>query len=524
MRILMLGNSFTFANNMPDTLANLINAEVVQHTRGGARLAEQLNPKTKMGRLTQDALENEKWDYVILQEMSNGPITAKESFLKNVTLLCEKIRNNGAIPILYATWAYQREGKKLKSFGMDYDEMYQKMYDAYHKAADETGALVADIGKKFYEIADRQNIFAEDGCHPNELGSKLAAQVIADVILADQATKTEVVIEPKAEDNDTRLRILYLYQMLLTQTDEDHTLSTKQITDRMMEQHNILVHRTTVPKDIDLLRAAGFEIIGERKRAWEYYLADRKFSVPELKLLIDAVQSSKFITEKKSESLIEKLISLTSETNADKLKRSVHITGRVKSENEKGYYIVDAINDAINTGVKISFYYSELNGKKKEVLRNDGKPYTVSPFDLIWDGDYYYLTGYCDEREAVRTYRVDRIKKQPELLTEKAVKKPKGYDVSKYTTEVFRMFSTDEAVDVTLLCDNCCMNAVVDKFGMKIKTRSVGEEQFRITVKVCASPTFYRWVFGASGKIVIESPIETRNEYREMLQKALNQL
>ncbi len=194
MRILMLGNSFTFANNMPDTLANLINAEVVQHTRGGARLAEQLNPKTKMGRLTQDALENEKWDYVILQEMSNGPITAKESFLKNVTLLCEKIRNNGAIPILYATWAYQREGKKLKSFGMDYDEMYQKMYDAYHKAADETGALVADIGKKFYEIADRQNIFAEDGCHPNELGSKLAAQVIADVILADQATKTEVVI------------------------------------------------------------------------------------------------------------------------------------------------------------------------------------------------------------------------------------------------------------------------------------------------------------------------------------------
>ena len=103
----------------------------------------------------------------------------------------------------------------------------------------------------------------------------------------------------------------------------------------------------------------------------------------------------------------------------------MHITGRVKSENEKGYYIVDAINEAINAGVKIFFYYSELNGKKKEVLRNDGKPYTVSPFDLIWDGDYYYLTGYCDERESVRTYRVDRIKKQPELLTEKAVKKPK---------------------------------------------------------------------------------------------------
>ena len=287
--------------------------------------------------MTQAALQNEKWDYVILQEMSNGPITSRESFLNNTALLCEQIRANGAVPVLYATRAYKRGGKQLESFGMDYDEMYQKMYDAYHEAANQNEALIADIGKRFYEEADKQDIFAEDGCHPNELGSRLAAQVIADVILADQATKTEIVIEPKAEDNDTRLRILYLYQMLLTQTDEDHTLSTKQITDRMMEQHNILVHRTTVPKDIDLLRAAGFEIIGERKRAWEYYLADRKFSVPELKLLIDAVQSSKFITEKKSESLIEKLISLTSETNADKLKRSVHITGRVKSENEKGY-------------------------------------------------------------------------------------------------------------------------------------------------------------------------------------------
>ena len=150
----------------------------------------------------------------------------------------------------------------------------------------------------------------------------------------------------------------------------------------------------------------------------------------------------------------------------DKLKRSVHIISRVKSENEKGYYIVDAINEAINIGMKISFYYSELNGKKKEVLRNDVKLYTVSPFDLIWDGDYYYLTGYCDEREFVRTYRVDQIKKQLELLTEKAVKKPKGYNVSKYTAEVSRMFSTDEAVDVTLLCDNCCMNDVVGMKGL----------------------------------------------------------
>lgn len=147
---------------------------------------------------------------------------------------------------------------------------------------------------------------------------------------------TETVITADlitTEDNDTRLRILYLYQMMLTHSDEDHPLSTKQITDKMKELHNIYMHRTTVPKDIALLKAAGFEIIGERKRAWEYYLADRTFSIPELKLLIDAVQSSKFITEKKGKALIEKLVSLTSETNAGKLQRTIHITGRAKSEN-----------------------------------------------------------------------------------------------------------------------------------------------------------------------------------------------
>ena len=154
MRILMLGNSFTFANNMPKTLANLIDAEVVQHTRGGARLAEQLNPDTKMGGMTQAALENEKWDYVILQEMSNGPITSRESFLKNTALLCERIRSNGAVPVLYATWAYQKGGKQLESFGMDYDEMYQKMYDA----CEQNGAQMAICSyRQWGEGAEKMN-------------------------------------------------------------------------------------------------------------------------------------------------------------------------------------------------------------------------------------------------------------------------------------------------------------------------------------------------------------------------------
>jgi len=183
MRILMLGNSFTTANHMPDMLDELTGAEIVQHTRGGARLAEQLNPKTKMGKRTQEALQNEKWDFVILQEMSNGPITSEASFLENAEKLCEKIRENGAKPVFYATWAYQRGGKKLETFGMDYDEMYQKLYEDYHLAADRNHTLIADVGKKFYELSDKVNLYADDGCHPNEKGSQIAAEIIAEVLM-----------------------------------------------------------------------------------------------------------------------------------------------------------------------------------------------------------------------------------------------------------------------------------------------------------------------------------------------------
>ena len=172
--------------------------------------------------------------------------------------------------------------------------------------------------------------------------------------------------------------------------------------------------------------------------------------------------------------------------------------------------------------MKISFLYFELDGMKKKNLKNDGKPYTVSPFDLIWDGDYYYLTGYCDERESVRTFRVDRIMNTPDILADQpACPKPETYDINRYTTEAFRMFTTDEAVEVSLLCENVVMKSIVDKFGMGISTRSVGKDKFRVKVKVCTGPTFYRWIFGSGGKIKIEGPEEVRDEYREMLKQAL---
>ena len=182
MRILMLGNSFISTNNMPQMLANLTGAKVVHHTRGGARLSEQLNPNTRLGSQTQAALQKEKWDYVVLQEMSHGPITAPKSFFSSVEQLCRQIRANGAVPILFATWAYQRGGTKLTDKGWDYDEMAQKLSEAYHKAALENNALIADVGRRFYEWSDPQDLYAADGVHPSELGSHIAAETIAAVI------------------------------------------------------------------------------------------------------------------------------------------------------------------------------------------------------------------------------------------------------------------------------------------------------------------------------------------------------
>lgn len=182
MRILMLGNSLTSANHMPRLLSELTGAEVVQHTRGGARLSEHLNPRTKLGARTQAALCNGQWDYVVLQEMSHGPVTSPERFFSSASKLCSKIWEVGAVPIFYATWAYQKGGARLTAKGWDYDEMARKLAEAYHEAARENHALVADVGQRFYEQSGTQNLYAADGVHPNEPGSRLAAETIAAAI------------------------------------------------------------------------------------------------------------------------------------------------------------------------------------------------------------------------------------------------------------------------------------------------------------------------------------------------------
>ena len=182
MRILMLGNSLTSAQDMPDILAELTGAEVVCHTRGGARLSEHLNPNTRLGARTQAALAKEQWDYVVLQEMSHGPITAPGSFFASVERLCRQIRENGAIPVLYATWAYQMGGARLSAKGWDYGGMARNLSAAYRRAAEEHRALLADVGRRFYQLLGTQDLYAADGVHPSGQGARIAAETIAAAI------------------------------------------------------------------------------------------------------------------------------------------------------------------------------------------------------------------------------------------------------------------------------------------------------------------------------------------------------
>jgi len=182
MKILMLGNSLTQFNDMPQKLAELLDAEVVAHTRGGARLAEQLNPKTEMGARTDKALREEHFDYVVLQEMSHGPATMPDRYLESVRRLAERIHEAGARPVLYATWTFRPGCDRLRKIRMDADTLHARMQETFRKAAEESGAIVANAGNAFLDRDLADELFASDGYHPSEIGSELAAEVIADAI------------------------------------------------------------------------------------------------------------------------------------------------------------------------------------------------------------------------------------------------------------------------------------------------------------------------------------------------------
>ena len=324
-------------------------------------------------------------------------------------------------------------------------------------------------------------------------------------------------------DNTAKLRPLYLAKILYEQTDEEHYLTTVQLMQILEEQYGISAHRQTIKADIDLLKQFGLEIEEVKSVQNRYNLDGRQFDIPELKLLIDAVESSKFITAHKSQELVDKLSRLAGEHASAGLKRNVCCENRVKPGNEKIYLIIDAINEAINENKKISFQYFRYDVNKKQQLKLDGKSYVITPLHLVWNGDYYYMIGVYDYKQRLGSFRVDRIAKRPTILEEEGTPAPEGFDVNEHINTTFRMFNSPHA-EVELICDNNVMDSIIDRFGEEVSTCPYDQHSFKAVVNIAVSNVFFSWVFGFGGKVKINSPAHVKAQYADMLRTAVTSL
>ncbi len=312
--------------------------------------------------------------------------------------------------------------------------------------------------------------------------------------------------------NESQQALLLLRQYLYQQTDEQHPASVTDIL-AFWQQHGIQAGRKSVYTDIELLQNAGMDIVCVKSSQNKYFVGQRLFELPELKLLVDAVESSRFITEKKSTALIKKLGHLTSTAQAEQLNRRIYMGGTPKPENESIYYNVDTIHNAVQKKQQITFQYFEYTPKKEKVLKHDGYKYRFSPYAMIWNRDCYYAVGWSEKHGKIAQFRVDRMT-AVEPLKQAAVQ-TLDFDPAEYVRKVFGMYP-DNLCTVELLCDNEVMRSVIDRFGENVQTETVDEQHFRATVEVAPSPPFFSWVFTFSGKIRIVSPAAVLEEMQDM--------
>ena len=306
--------------------------------------------------------------------------------------------------------------------------------------------------------------------------------------------------------SNQKLKILYIMDYLLQNTDEQHPVSMKQILS-YLESQGIPAERKSVYGDIESLCDYGLDIIqtGSAKNTG-YYVASRSFELPELKLLVDSVQSSKFITHRKTSTLIKKIEKLASIHEAQLLQRQVYVANRIKQMNESIYYNVDEIHSGISHNKQIRFKYYRYNVKKEKEYRRDGAYYQVSPFALTWDDENYYMVAYDSENQEIRHYRVDKMEKISVTDDDRdGMDAYKALDMGIYAKKVFGMFSGKEE-KVKLRFDNELVSAVLDRLGRDIMIIPDGDEHFTVTADVVVSPQFFAWISGFGKMARVVSP------------------
>ena len=304
-----------------------------------------------------------------------------------------------------------------------------------------------------------------------------------------------------------KLKLMYLIKLFEERTDVSHGLSMTDIIEALSEE-GITAERKSIYADISALNEFGYDIVKDIEgKACVYKLVERDFEIAELKLLVDAVQSSKFITESKSNKLIKKIEGLASNNEAKSLHRQVYVANRIKTTNESVYYNVDDIQKAISENHKVSFQYFQWNPNKEKELRHNGMRYEISPWALTWDDENYYMVGYDSKEAKIKHYRVDKMLKIEIMADSKREGKAlfKDMDMAVYSKKIFGMFGGVEET-VVLECKNGISGVIIDRFGTEVDIIKREADSFTVRVNVQISPQFLGWVFSLGENIKIISP------------------
>ncbi len=326
-----------------------------------------------------------------------------------------------------------------------------------------------------------------------------------------------------AKSSNQKLKLVYLMKILLEKTDETHSITMSEIIDAL-QAYGIGAERKSLYDDLETLRVYGMDIIGTQEdRKYYYHVGNRQFELAELKLLVDSVQSAKFITEGKSNELIKKIEGLASQYEASQLHRQVFVNGRVKTMNESIYYNVDRIHTAIAENSRIQFRYFQWNVDKKMELRHNGAVYEVSPWALSWDDENYYLIAYDGIRGIIKHFRVDKMLNIESSGEQREGKQMfKSFNMAAYARKTFGMYGGVEEW-VRIKCDNSLAGVMIDRFGKDISMTRLNEKQFVATVDVAVSRQFMAWVIGLGDGAEIIGPESVVDEMREEIKRLAGQ-
>ena len=322
-----------------------------------------------------------------------------------------------------------------------------------------------------------------------------------------------------AKSANQKRKLPILAKLLLERSDEEHPVSTQEMLAEL-ERWDITAERKSIYDDMEQLRRLGYDVQSRKGAGGGWFIGQRDFELAELKLLVDAVQSSRFLTSRKSDALIRKLEGLTSTHQARQLQRQVYVDRRIKTMNESIFYNVDKIHAAIAANRVITFRYFEYNMRKERVFRREGGRYRVTPFGLIWDSENYYLAAWDEARGELRHYRVDKM---TDIIISGTRGTDKGdWQAEGYASRHFGMYSGTDC-RLRLRCRAGLAGVVIDRFGQDVMLVPDGEEHFTATVDVAASPPLWGWLFGLGDGVEVLSPQWAAEEFKKRLKAVLEQ-